>query len=73
MHLIGWLPEGSDDAEVSRRAAAAGITAPAVSSYVLRHAVKPGLILGYAALNPRQIREGARKLACAMLDKSLVY
>ena len=63
MHLTTWLPEKADDAALSRRAAAAGIFVSAVSAYSLRVKLRPGLLLGYAAFNPRQIREGARRLA----------
>jgi GntR family transcriptional regulator/MocR family aminotransferase len=63
MHLVGWLPPGAADQEVSRRLASAGVTAPAVSLYGLRATVRPGLLLGYAAVNARQIREGIRKIA----------
>jgi GntR family transcriptional regulator/MocR family aminotransferase len=67
MHLAGWLPAHISDQEASRKAAAGGVTAPAVSAYSVRHRTSPGLLLGYAALNVRQIREGVRKLAAAML------
>ncbi|MBZ5625463.1 MAG: PLP-dependent aminotransferase family protein [Acidobacteriia bacterium] len=71
MHLVGWLPKSATDCEVSRRAAAAGVSAPAVSLYALRPPARPGLLLGYAAVNGRQIREGVRKLASTMLDLRL--
>jgi GntR family transcriptional regulator / MocR family aminotransferase len=35
MHLVGLLPEGEDDREVSRRAAAAGVEAPPLSAFSL--------------------------------------
>jgi GntR family transcriptional regulator/MocR family aminotransferase len=63
MHLVGWLPEGANDRDVSERAAAAGVSTPAVSRYAMRAQRRPGLMLGYAAVNARQIREGIRKLA----------
>ncbi len=69
-HLVAWLPAGSNDAAISQRAAAAGIVAPPLSAYSIESRVRPGLLLGYAAYNPRQIREGVRKLA-AVLEKAL--
>jgi len=63
MHLVGWLPRHANDRDVSRKAADGGVSAPAVSSYALRHGARPGLLLGYACVNARQIREGLRKLA----------
>jgi GntR family transcriptional regulator/MocR family aminotransferase len=68
MHLVGWLPARAVDSDVSRRAAAAGVSAPPVSLYALGPHPRPGLLLGYAAVNGRQIREGIRKLAAIMLD-----
>ena len=72
MHLVGFLPEGSDDREASRRAAAHGVEAPPVSAYVLKGAPypgcphRPGLLLGYAALNEAEILRGVRRLAAAL-------
>jgi GntR family transcriptional regulator/MocR family aminotransferase len=69
-HLVAWLPAGSNDAAISERAAAAGIVAPPLSAYRIEARLHPGLLLGYAAYTPRQIREGVRKLA-GVLQKSL--
>ena len=33
MHLVGWLPEGTDDREASHRDAVLGVEAPPVSLY----------------------------------------
>ncbi len=68
MHLVGWLPKGASDGKASARALASGVTVPALSLYSMRSGAPPGLLLGYAALNGRQIREGVRKLASTMLD-----
>jgi GntR family transcriptional regulator / MocR family aminotransferase len=69
-HLVAWLPPGSNDTAVSEQAAAAGILAPPLSAYSMEARLRPGLLLGYAAYNPRHIREGVRKLA-AVLEKAL--
>jgi GntR family transcriptional regulator / MocR family aminotransferase len=69
-HLVAWLPADSNDAAISERAAAAGIIAPPLSAYSMEARLRPGLLLGYAAYNPRQIRDGVRKLA-AVLEKTL--
>jgi GntR family transcriptional regulator / MocR family aminotransferase len=68
MHLVGWLPEGSDDRAVSRRAAAAGINAPPLSVYSRGASARPALLLGYSAVNCRKIVEGVRRLTTAMID-----
>jgi GntR family transcriptional regulator/MocR family aminotransferase len=68
MHLVAWLPTGSSDGEASRRAAAAGVSAPPLSAYYHAGAARPGLLLGYSSVNRRKIHEGARRLAAAMIN-----
>lgn len=62
MHLIGWLPKGVDDVEVSERAAKAGVLAGPLSRYAIMRQKRGGLLLGYTAFNKREITEGANKL-----------
>ena len=69
LHLLGWLPEGVDDREASRRAAACGVEAPPLSAYRLERGERGGLLLGYASSSPRLIRDGVRRLATALCDK----
>jgi GntR family transcriptional regulator/MocR family aminotransferase len=66
MHLVGWLPEGVDDVEASRRAAAHGVGAPPLSMYSLRPLPRRGLLLGYTAVGVQEIREGVQRLAQAL-------
>ena len=68
MHMVGWLAAPASDRGVSERAAALGIKATPLSTYAIRARIRPGLMLGYAALPERQIREGVRALA-AVLEK----
>jgi len=68
MHVVGWLPAGKDDREISRRAAAAGVAVPALSDYYLGAGARPGLLLGYASIGRPKITEGAKRLAAAMLN-----
>jgi GntR family transcriptional regulator/MocR family aminotransferase len=63
MHLIGWLPPGIDDRDVSRRAAEANLKIAPVSDYCLNQKLRGGLLLGYTAFNERQIKLGVKKLA----------
>lgn len=63
MHLVGWLPEGTDDEAVSRRAAEHGLMVPPLSFYTLRHRVPPGLVLGYPAFDDAAIDAGVHRLA----------
>jgi GntR family transcriptional regulator/MocR family aminotransferase len=66
LHLTAWLPPGANDRDVSDQAAAAGIIVPPLSAYTIDARIRPGLMLGYAALPARQIREGVRKLALVL-------
>jgi len=62
MHLIGALPAGADDAEVARRARAAGLDVLPLSAFATRAATPPALLLGYAVVPEGQIVEGVRRL-----------
>ena len=63
LHLIGRLPAGTDDAEVSGRLAAGGFEAPSLSAHRFSASGTPGLILGYAAFDEAAIRDGVERLA----------
>lgn len=58
MHLVGWLPEGVSDLDVSKRASERGLKLSAVSEYYANKPARGGVILGYTAYDERQIREG---------------
>lgn len=62
MHLVGWLPNGQDDRLVSQQLAQHGIMALPVSSYRLEPSAKRGLVLGYAAFSPDNIRQAVHDL-----------
>ena len=66
MHVLAWLPEGVDDRIASAHAAAAGIVARPLSACAATPIRRGGLLLGYAALRPSQIRDGVRRLAAAL-------
>jgi len=70
MHLIGYLhPDLAgrmDDREASRRAEAAGIAAPPLSSHWIGRATHQGLLLGYTAVPERQIDAVVARLAKAL-------
>ncbi len=63
MQLVGWLPDGVDDRAFSRRAAAEGVIATPISPLSVTGLKRGGLLLGYTAIGPRQIREGVKRLA----------
>jgi GntR family transcriptional regulator/MocR family aminotransferase len=63
MHLIGWLPPGIDDRDVSRRAAEANLKIASLSTYCINQKLRGGLLLGYTAFNERLLKQGVKKLA----------
>jgi GntR family transcriptional regulator/MocR family aminotransferase len=66
LHLMGWLPEGLDDREAARVAAEHGVDVQPFSSFCLSKPARGGLVLGYAAYDAREIREGVSRLAEAL-------
>jgi GntR family transcriptional regulator/MocR family aminotransferase len=66
IHLVGWLKEGADDRAASLAAARLGVDAQPLSSFTLEHERQPGLVLGYAGYDERQIRAAARRLAASL-------
>jgi GntR family transcriptional regulator/MocR family aminotransferase len=68
MHLIGWLAPGAADAAAAERAAQEGVDVRPVSIHALEATPRPGLLLGYTALDAREIRQGVRRLAHALAD-----
>jgi len=66
MRLAAWLPAQADDSVASRLAAQAGIEAPPLSAYCIEAQVPPALLLGYAAIPPREIRTAVRALRVAL-------
>src|SRR5262249_21317619 len=70
LQLPGWLADGSDDGAASRAALAAGVEAAPLSAYYAGASPRRGLLLGYASSEPRQLREGVRRLAAALREVS---
>jgi len=70
-HVVGFLGEPADEVHaaveraIAERAAAGGVHVYPLSRCSVGKSPRPGLLLGYAALTPAQIREGVRKLASA--------
>jgi GntR family transcriptional regulator/MocR family aminotransferase len=65
LHLVAWLPPGSDAVALSAEAARLGVAVPPLDPYYLGAASRPGLMLGFAALDEARIVEGVRLLARA--------
>jgi GntR family transcriptional regulator / MocR family aminotransferase len=62
MDAFGSLRSGDSDADFSNRFRAAGVDAPPLSVYSLRPC-EPGLVLGFTAFSPAQIRLAMQSLS----------
>lgn len=67
LHVVGWLPPGVDDREASRISGEHGVVAEPLSPLGMQPIQRGGLLLGFAAFDARQIRDGVRRLAAALL------
>ncbi|HEX8149870.1 MAG TPA: PLP-dependent aminotransferase family protein [Pyrinomonadaceae bacterium] len=66
LQLNAWLPEGLDDRELVRAAAARGVEARPMSLFYAGKPGRPAVVLGYAAFDEGRIRWGAAQLAAAV-------
>lgn len=66
MRTIGWLEAHRSDQRVAEHARRLGLEVAALSSFVTRHAQKAGLMLGFAGVNPKELRRGVEVLARAL-------
>jgi GntR family transcriptional regulator/MocR family aminotransferase len=66
LHLVAWLPDDLDEAEVIAAASREGVAVAGVSPYRLSPAPRGGLIFGYSNLEERRIADGVERLARAV-------
>jgi GntR family transcriptional regulator/MocR family aminotransferase len=66
LHLVAWLRKGWREEQVTAAATAAGVGVYPLGRFRLGGGGRPGLLLGYAALDEVQIRQGVRRLAEAI-------
>jgi GntR family transcriptional regulator/MocR family aminotransferase len=67
LQTTAWLPPGSSDVTTAELAARQGLEVTSVSRYCRATPERQGLQLGFAAIDPDEIRRGVRKLE-AVLD-----
>jgi GntR family transcriptional regulator/MocR family aminotransferase len=65
MTLLGWLPQGTNDAAAAAAAGEFKVDVLPLSSFATRPA-RPGLLLGYAGVREREIKDGTTRLAQAL-------
>lgn len=63
MRTIDWLKTGERDSLVAERARAAGLEVTALSQFTLRNTQPGGLVLGFGASSPGELRRGVDVLA----------
>ncbi|TPJ30821.1 PLP-dependent aminotransferase family protein [Mesorhizobium sp. B2-7-2] len=68
IQVVGYLKEGIDDIEVSQAAARRAINVSPLSKYFQNTAPTQGLVLGYAACDAAQTRDGVERLAAAIRE-----
>jgi GntR family transcriptional regulator / MocR family aminotransferase len=68
IRTIAWLPATYSDVEVANRANASGLEVMALSSFSIRKNTAPGLILGFAGCDARELRRGAIVLSRILAD-----
>lgn len=66
LHVMGWLPPGSDDQQAFHLAQARGVDSSPLSAYAIAPQPRNGLVLGYACANPQAIRAAVKQLARAL-------
>jgi GntR family transcriptional regulator/MocR family aminotransferase len=66
LHLVGWLPPDVDDCAVAEEARRRGVVVLAMSPQLGAAPGGPGLMFGYAAYTPTQMRGAMRSLAAAI-------
>lgn len=67
LQTAAWLGEGINGAEAVRAAADHGVEVHALSRYARQPMAREGLQLGFAAVDPDEIRRGVRDLRAALL------
>jgi GntR family transcriptional regulator / MocR family aminotransferase len=72
MHLLGWLPAGSDDQVIAQLAARHGVITHPLSHFCIEPSEQCALLLGYASVPIPAIREGVRRLVIAFTRANLL-
>jgi GntR family transcriptional regulator / MocR family aminotransferase len=62
-HIVVWPRESISEEAAIEKAASRGVGIYGISGYFLRRPSRIGLMLGYAGLREREIREGVRRLS----------
>ena len=70
LQTVGWLREGLSEQSAAQAAAERSVEVTPLRACSFGRAPRPGLQLGFAAVDPREIRRGVRELALALSELS---
>jgi GntR family transcriptional regulator / MocR family aminotransferase len=70
LQTVGWLSSGIDAESATKAAATRNVEVTPIRHRYRGRLKKAGLQLGFAAVEPEEIRRGARDLAIALADAS---
>ncbi|MEO5989702.1 MAG: PLP-dependent aminotransferase family protein [Candidatus Eisenbacteria bacterium] len=66
LQTVGWLLAGIDEASATKAAAARQVEVMPLGRFSREHPTPAGLQLGFAAMDPAEIRRGVRELGAAL-------
>jgi GntR family transcriptional regulator/MocR family aminotransferase len=66
LEIVGWLSAGIDDQAAATAAAGHGVEVRPISPYAIEQRVRSGLVLGFAAVNTTEIKNGLSLLHKAL-------
>lgn len=68
MHLVGWLPAGTDDQPVVEAASRRGLVVVPLSHYAISPPDRPGILLGFTTTSPDEMESAVERLAAALRE-----
>jgi GntR family transcriptional regulator/MocR family aminotransferase len=68
MHLIGWLPAGTDERRVVAAAERRGVVVVPLSHYSIARGGRPGILLGFTATPVADMPDAVARLAQALVE-----
>ena len=69
LHILLYLPEGCNEAQLVQQAAELGVGVYAGAPYHLQESPPPSILLGFSGLSPAEIEEGIGRLAPLILER----
>lgn len=69
LHLIGWLPDGSDDRLVAENAWRRGLLPRPMSDFVIEGRIRPALMLGFSNLPEERTLAAVEALRHALVER----